>query len=341
VKDIRLPHYFSVVKGEALPKFHLSKNVLVELPGNHPVLTPSFVELSDNDLWETHNDGLNRFHQEGHTNADGKEFTLLDVKIELGKRMLRNCMICETRCGTNRIAGEAGVCGVLEPRISSEFIHMGEETELIPSHTVFFSGCNFTCVFCQNWEISQNPSSGVHNTPEQVARMMENKKANNTNWVGGDPIPNLPFILQALGETSLKRAQVWNSNMYLTEKAMSLLDGVIDLFLTDFKYGNNRCGEDLSGVPGYFDVVSRNHGLIRGKDTIIRHLVLPGHVECCTRPILEWIAKNTPNAVVNVMAQYHSDYKAYNYSGLNRRLSGEEYRDARRIARELGLKLTC
>jgi len=253
--------------------------------------------------------------------------------------MMQHCTLCERNCGVDRSSAKKGVCGVLEPRISSEFIHMGEEPELVPSHTIFFAGCNLACAFCQNWDISQDPFGGAKVPVKDVVRMMERRHALNTNWVGGDPTPNLPFILEVLNASTIPRNQIWNSNMYLTEQSMRLLNGTMDLYLTDFKYGNNQCGE-LSGVKDYWDVVARNHMLIKERDTIIRHLVLPGHVECCTRPILNWVKENRPDVVVNVMAQYHPDFKAMRIPGLDRRLRAEEYREAMGIAKELGLMLT-
>jgi putative pyruvate formate lyase activating enzyme len=134
--------------------------------------------------------------------------------------------------------------------------------------------------------------------------------------------------------------QIWNSNMYLTTSSMELLDGVIDLFLTDFKYGNDACARRLSKVPDYFRIVSRNHLLASEQaEVIIRHLVLPNHVDCCSIPILEWIAENTPQAQVNVMAQYRPMHLASHYPEIRLSLAPEEYNRTYRRAKELGLNL--
>ena len=343
-----LDHYFSVVKGTRKANYLRAKSV------------PAAISLasSTSELWDAHNDILSPLrripdtlgpHFPVHAPADPHEAnpscttppsSLLDLKGELAERLMRECRLCERKCSVNRTVGERGTCGVLESRISSEFIHLGEEPELVPSHTIFFAGCNLSCVFCQNWDISQDPFGGARFEPRDVVRLMERRHALNTNWVGGDPTPNLPFILEVLGKSTIQRAQVWNSNMYLTEESMALLDGVMDLYLTDLKYGNNACGRELSGVEHYFDVVTRNHLLIRRQDTIIRHLVLPGHLECCTMPILKWIKENRSDAVVNVMAQYHPDHKSHRHPVIGRRLRGEEYRESVGLARELGLQLT-
>ena len=341
-----LDHYFSVVKGTTLPLYCTASTIPA-------AVSP---DASDSDLWNAHKETLSdladrvvrtppEIRSRSPTSPPSPPYdphnpTLMDLKVELGRRMMKGCCLCERRCSVNRTEGERGVCGVLDARISSEFIHMGEEPELVPSHTIFFAGCNLSCIFCQNWDISQDPFGGARFEVKDVVRLMERRHALNTNWVGGDPTPNLPFILEVLGKSSVDRAQVWNSNMYLTEESMALLDGVMDLYLTDLKYGNNACGRELSGVEHYFDVVTRNHLLIRGQDTIIRHLVLPGHLECCTMPILKWIKENRSDAVVNVMAQYHPDHKSHRHPVIGRRLRGEEYRESVGLARELGLQLT-
>ena len=149
------------------------------------------------------------------------------------------------------------------------------------------------------------------------------------NFVGGDPTPNLNYILQVLKACTAAIPVVWNSNMYLTEKSMQLLDGVTDLYLTDFKYGNDECAKKLSKAEDYMKIVPRNHLLAeKNADVIIRHLVLPGHLECCTYPALEWISKNLKKSVVNIMFQYRPDFNAMDYPGIDRYLTYEEKKRA-------------
>jgi putative pyruvate formate lyase activating enzyme len=239
--------------------------------------------------------------------------------------------------------GKEGHCHVVESKVSSEFVHWGEEPELVPSHTIFFSGCTFNCAFCQNWDISQNPKSGDTLSPKRVAEIIKRRSdsTRNTNWVGGDPTSNLPFILDVLTYCNVNTPQVWNSNMYLTEKSMKLLEGLIDIYLTDFKYGNSECAKRLSNVDNYWDIVTRNHKIAKNQcEMIIRHLVLPGHFKCCTKPILEWIAKNLENVRVNVMDQFRPAYNAYEYEELTERLTREEFKRAYEFALNLGLSLT-
>ncbi len=264
----------------------------------------------------------------------------LSDKIKKANEIMRSCRFCERRCGVNRLNGGKGHCGVLEAKISSEFIHWGEEPELVPSYTVFFSGCTFNCVYCQNWDISQSPDSGVYIKPETLTKMIEEQNARNVNWVGGDPTPNLYYILQVLEKLKRNIPQVWNSNMYLTEDSMELLDGIIDVYLTDFKYGNDKCARKLSNVKNYWEIITRNHLLARKQaEIIVRHLVLPNHIECCSRPVLEWIAENLENVRVNVMDQYHPEWKAHEHKEISGRLTDREFNEALTIARELDLNL--
>jgi len=264
----------------------------------------------------------------------------LPEKAGQARSILSSCRLCVRRCGADRAAGELGFCRVLEPRISSEFLHFGEEPELVPSYTIFFAGCTFSCAFCQNWDISQNPKNGVRIKAETLASMIDGVSARNVNWVGGEPTPNLPHILEVLTHVKKNIPQVWNSNMYLTEESMELLDGVVDVYLTDFKYGSDACALKYSNAPKYWEVVTRNHALAREQaELIVRHLVLPGHVECCTKPALAWIAENLKNVRVNIMDQYRPEYKAREFPDINRKLDRNESKEAYEYGKKLGLNL--
>ncbi|RLG51592.1 MAG: pyruvate formate lyase-activating protein, partial [Thermoproteota archaeon] len=166
--------------------------------------------------------------------------------------------------------------------------------------------------------------------------------AANINFVGGDPTPNLHTILESLLYLEENVPLLWNSNMYCSIETMKLLADIIDIWLPDFKYGNDSCAERLSKVQRYFEVVSRNHKIAHESgDMIIRHLVLPNHVECCTKPVLKWISENCPNALVNVMAQYRPEYlvarNPRDYPDISRRPTAEEMRAAYSYAKSLGI----
>jgi putative pyruvate formate lyase activating enzyme len=275
--------------------------------------------------------------------------SLLDLKIEIAQRMFRNCHFCERRCLTNR-AEKPGFCGVTQSKYSTEFLHYGEERELVPSHTIFFTGCTFKCVFCQNWDIARHPNAGTISTPQALARRIYARSvagSRNVNWVGGDPTPHIGTILETMRDLAMLEREsevnarflnipmVFNSNAYYSAEACKLLDGVIDVYLSDFKYGNDACAHRYSNVENYVETVTRN--LLASKDRLmIRHLVMPGHIQCCTEPIVGWVRENAPDVKFNLMFQY-APYNVIDYPEINRFVNDIERREALNIAKGLNL----
>lgn len=297
------------------------------------------------ELWYVHD----RPHVVGDSSKGVQPPSLLDLKVELAQRIYHVCHFCERRCRVDR-AVTPGFCGVLDSRYSSEFLHYGEEAELVPSHTIFFTGCTFNCVFCQNWDIARHPLAGTHAEPERLAERIDARAcegSHNVNWVGGDPTPHILTILKtlrALAEVPYRRdvggrdvgtPAVFNSNAYYSREAMKLLDGVIDVYLSDFKYGNDECARRYSGVASYLETVTRNLRASR-KRLIIRHLVMPGHVSCCTHPVIQWVRDVMPEVKFNLMFQY-TPYNVARYPEINRHISDAERRDALHAAKGLNL----
>jgi putative pyruvate formate lyase activating enzyme len=302
-------------------------------------------------LWELHGELLKKVSiiEENAVSSQGlKPFqdkkSFLDLKIELGKRIMEGCHFCEKRCGADRLSGEKGECkSGTTFSVSSCFPHLGEEPELVPSGTVFTLGCTIRCIHCQNWGISQWRERGTTVDPKGMAVLVEKLRGQgcrNLNMVGGDPTPNCWLWLRTIAHVDSNIATVWNSNSYYSRETAELLAGFIDLYLLDFKYGNNTCATEVSGAPGYWEACTRNHLMAkRYGELIIRVLVLPGHNECCTKPILEWIAENLgPWTRVNLMFQYRPEWRANERKELRRRLSRDEREEALGIARESGLK---
>jgi len=162
----------------------------------------------------------------------------------------------------------------------------------------------------------------------------------NLNMVGGDPTPNAYLWLDTFRRVKEGIATVWNSNSYYSQETAELLAGFIDLYLLDFKYGNDECSSAISNAPGYWEACTRNHAMAnRYGELIIRVLVLPGHNDCCTRPILRWIAENLgPWTRVNLMFQYRPEWRARERLELRQRLSRSQIKEAVTIAEEAGLK---
>jgi len=269
--------------------------------------------------------------------------SFLDLKIELANRILTSCHFCTRRCSVNRVEGELGYCRCgTKIMVSSMFQHMGEEPELVPSGTVFTMGCTMQCRHCQNWTISQWFENGESYTPQQLATAVEhlrNSGCRNVNLVGGEPTPWLGQWLETFKHVNVNVPVVWNSNSYYSEETAKLLTGFADVYLLDFKYGPSECAKRISDAPDYWKVCSRNHLYAKKYgELIIRVLVLPEHLDCCTKPILDWIAKNLGASTrTNVMFQYRPEWQAYEIPELKRRLTREEIAKAIQQAKNAGL----
>ena len=280
-----------------------------------------------------------------------KEANFLEADFESLKKeiteILKSCELCERKCGVNREKGEEGYCKAPNHLlISSEFLHFWEEDFLVPSHTIFFMGCNFSCVYCQNWEISGWYEKGYSITPKNLAEIIIRRieqGAKNVNFVGGEPLPylkNILEVLEILKERKVNIPIVWNSNFYHSKMVSEILNEIVDLYLPDFKYGNNRCARDLSKVENYFETVTRNLLSIDfGRaDLCIRHLILPNHTQCCSFKILDWIKDNLKDkCLINLMDQYRPCFRAKDRDDISRPILAEEFNAVIRKARELGL----
>lgn len=179
--------------------------------------------------------------------------------------------------------------------------------------------------------------------PEDLATQVEQLRRNgcrNANLVGGEPTPWLQQWFETFKHVNVNIPVVWNSNTYYSPETARLLAGFTDIYLLDFKYGPDKCAEQISDAPTYWKVCTRNH--LEAKkygELIIRVLVLPNHLECCIKPVLQWIAKNLGTETrVNVMFQYRPEWKAFEIPELRRRLTEEEMEQAVQLARSADLQ---
>ncbi|MEM2995069.1 MAG: radical SAM protein [Candidatus Bathyarchaeia archaeon] len=337
-----LNRYFAVVANEKPAKFLITKKLRAEfserdslekLWQEHAKLTREFYEL------EREIDSGQKVLEDMPTS----EKSYLDLKIEIANRILGSCHFCTRRCGANRLRGEKGFCGCgLEMTVSSIFEHVGEEPELVPSGTIFTMGCTMRCKHCQNWTISQWMENGETYKIEDLAKQVESLRrggCRNANLVGGEPTPWLWQWLKTFKHVNVNIPVVWNSNTYYSPETAQLLAGFADIYLLDFKYGPSGCAEKISEAPKYWQVCTCNH--LEAKkhgELIIRVLVLPNHLECCTKPILNWIAENLGvETRVNVMFQYRPEWRAYEIPELRRRLTRNEMERAIQLAKEAKL----
>jgi len=340
----RLSWYYDVMVNRRPSKYLICKRVAVELRGDEGL----------EELWRLHREASREFAEAWERVKEGLSLerlprprtSLLDLKAELAKRLLRKCVFCERRCGVDRAAGARGFCKLDSvSRVSTWFHHFGEEAPLVPSGTIFFTSCNFRCQFCQNWDISTDPLNGVEVDARKLAAIastLRREGCRNVNYVGGEPTPHLHVILDSLRYMEVNVPILWNSNLYCSLESMELLKDVVDIWLPDFKYFNDACAERLSKVVNYVEVVKRNHLIAHESgDIIVRHLVLPNHLECCTKPLLEWLAANLPRALVNIMAQYRPEHvvarEPARFPDIARRPTAQEMEEAYSTARRLGI----
>lgn len=272
--------------------------------------------------------------------------------------LLRQCTLCPRKCGVSRIKGETGICRIgIKPRVSSYGLHFGEERILVGkrgSGTVFFAGCPLKCVYCQNFTISQllegNDISNL--TLAKIFLLVQQQGALNLNLV--TPSHVVPMILQALYIVydEFHLPIVYNTGGYDSVETLRLLEGVIDIYMPDIKYGDNENSKKYSHCQDYWDVVRKaikemqrqvgdlviENG-IATRGLLIRHLVLPDEL-ANSRKVLEFIKTEvSPDASINVMDQYHPAYKAYSYPELSRPIKIDEYQKVVEYALNLGLRI--
>lgn len=261
------------------------------------------------------------------------------------EELLKECILCPHRCKVNRLEGKLGVCKAgKNAKIALANLHYFEEPCISGkegSGTVFFTGCNLRCKFCQNYKVSQE-YLGKEITVEELADVfinLQKQNANNINLVTG--VMYVPQIIEAIKiakEKGLKIPIIYNSSGYETKETIKLLNGYIDIYLPDFKYYYNELGKNLSGISNYFENAKNailemhkqvgspkfdENGMIKS-GLIIRHLVLPNHIQN-SKMILKWISQNIEENFVSVMAQYFPVYKALETEDINRKLNKEEY----------------
>jgi putative pyruvate formate lyase activating enzyme len=274
---------------------------------------------------------------------------------------LSNCTCCPRHCGVDRLAGEAGFCrvppGIL---ISHAGLHFGEEPPLSGSRgsgTIFFAGCNLRCVFCQNYQISQefeqHPTWLV--TVDELAGLMlqlQDEGAHNVNFVSpSHMVMQMADAIVLAKERGLRIPVVYNSNGYDEVESLRLIRGLVDIYLPDLKYLDNGLAKRLSAVDDYADIVPAvlremldqvghlqlDEDGLASRGLLVRHLVLPGHLDN-SRLCLAFLAELSPETAVSLMSQYSPQYQACRHSGIDRTLTTQEYDGIMEYALDLGLE---
>ena len=271
---------------------------------------------------------------------------------------LKECKLCPHMCKINRLEGKVGRCKATDKiKISLVSLHQFEEPCISGTNgsgTIFFSNCNFNCVFCQNYKISQE-GMGQEVDIDFLAKSMieqQEKGAHNINLV--TPVMYVYHIIEAIKiaiKKGLKIPIIYNSNGYENIETLKMLEGYIDVYLPDFKYANNELGRKYSNINNYFEVTSKaitemykqvgppqldENGIIK-RGLIIRHLILPNEIEN-SKKILKWIIDNIGKVYVSIMAQYFPTYKAKNIQELNRKIGTEEYKQIEDYIYKIGIE---
>lgn len=266
----------------------------------------------------------------------------ISERVKLAREALVSCNLCPHSCGVDRTAGQKGKCGLDDTvRCFRQMLYCGEENELNPSHQINFAGCNLRCEFCVVAEWNQTPTAAQEVDFDDLAMKIaahQDNGARTVNILGGEPAVNVHGILELLACLKPQIKVVWNSNMYYNELVDKLTMGLVDVYLADFKCGNNQCSQDLLGVNSYLEVVTDN--ILKAAehaDVIIRHVVMPGHRQCCLEPLLMWVARKLPAVKVSLRDNYVPPVEAaLAPAGYLRQ---EEMRTAVGFAEKMGLNL--
>lgn len=276
-----------------------------------------------------------------------------EEKIRFFKNNFSPCRLCPRECKSERDSGKPGICRAdKDLRIASYNLHFGEEPPVSGnrgSGTIFFSGCTLKCVFCQNFPISQL-NNGTDYTIDRLSSILlelQRRGAHNINLVS--PTPYLYHFVSALRTAAQKGLEipiVYNSGGYEREEMIRELDGIVDIYMPDFKYSDDEIAKKYSGISDYsenaFKTISemyRQAGSllvdedgIAVKGVIIRHLILPGHIENSINVLKKISESSFRDAYLSLMSQF---FPAYNSSGdehLKRRLKPEEYEEVKSFA---------
>lgn len=283
---------------------------------------------------------------------------LLSAKIAAAYEILNQCNLCPRNCLVDRHHGERGLCRTGDqPVVASYSPHFGEEDPLVGRHgsgTIFFTHCNLYCIFCQNYEISHGGEGEEIDIADLAAMMLilQKRGCHNINFV--TPSHQVYQILAALPEAIEARLNVplvYNTGGYDALETLRLLDGVIDIYMPDFKFWDPAVSQDLCQAEDYpeiarqaikemhrqvGDLVMDANGVAR-RGLLVRHLVLPQGL-AGTREIMEFLAREvSPNTYVNVMGQYRPCGRAHEHPVLRQFLTGLEHEQAQQMAREAGL----
>lgn len=265
-------------------------------------------------------------------------------RAEAARASLACCHLCAHHCGVNRLAGIAGECHAgAAARVFSAQTEVSDELALSPTFAIALSGCDLRCAFCITGRESWNARAGEPlDVPALAARATAALAAGarTVMILGGEPTVFLPDALDLAAHISDSAVLVWKTNAHASAEARALLEGVFDIWVADYKFGNDVCAARLARVPAYSAIVRENLlWAARDHELIIRHLLMPGHLDCCWQPVAAWIAQNLPAARVSLREGFWPAWQARTHPELNRSCTPVEAARAREIAADFSLQL--
>ncbi len=247
---------------------------------------------------------------------------------------LQECRLCAWDCGVNRRVGARGRCHADEhSRIFHQGIEWAGEEALVPTYVISFAGCNMSCPFCLTGDSSQRASSGrqadaacLDAIAAEVAARSQSLRS--VTILGGEPSIHLHTALDLIARLPAALPVVWKTNAYASRQALDLLAGHVDVVLADYKFGNDGCAARLGGIPHYLETLHENLRWARDSSKlIIRHLLMPGHLDCCLTPALDWIGAEMPEVAVSVMTGFLPLHRSHS-ADLGRTNSAQELAEA-------------
>lgn len=273
-------------------------------------------------------------------------------RIDPALRAFEKCDLCAHRCGVNRMAGERGPCGAgSSARVFLSQTEMGDETALRPIFAVSFSGCDLRCDFCITGRSSWDPAAGsvvsgpgVEGEPlealaESARRALRNG-ARSVMILGGEPTLHLPAVLDLVSRLPDEAQLVWKTNAHGSATARQLLEGVFDVWVADYKFGQDTCAGRLARIPNYTAVVRENlRWAARDSRLIVRHLLMPGHLDCCWVPVARWLAEELPGVEVSLRDGFWPGWFSSRHPELAAPGTARDHTEARKIGTGLGLNL--
>ena len=257
---------------------------------------------------------------------------------------LAECRLCAHNCRVNRLAGEQGLCHAgAEAHFFTAQVEVSDELELIPTFAIALSGCDLRCDFCITGKESWNAASGWRFDAKAVAAQAVqalNQGARTIMLLGGEPTIHLPTALELVAALPDSAKLIWKTNAHGSAQAREFLDGMFDVWLADFKFGNDACASRLAKVSDYLATVQENLLWANASsELIVRHVVMPGHIDCCWRPVAEWLASELSGVKVNLRSGFWPAWHAARHRELCANVSARECQRAWNIARDHRLNL--